>query len=175
MTAFLFRAGSGTPGDITKPLNSVIETGFLYKPNIDTPVPTKFGAIVFPFQNTNLQSEFSIAQSIGSTPGASYYGILVRMAPSSAGSLDQSFGTGVPNVNNPQGIGVKGYFNVTVKPDIFSVVRGGQVYIRLVAVPGKDIGDLEPFLTVGESEELPGVFWSVDGYDANNVTEIHMR
>jgi hypothetical protein len=176
MTAFLFRAGAGTPGDCTRPSQSTIETGFLYAPLLDTPVPTKFGAIVFAYENLSGQTEFAIAQSPASTPGADFYGILVRMAPSSAGSLDQSFGSGVPNINNPQGIGRKGYFNVTVNPSTFSILRGEPVNIRLVTGgPGENIGDLTPAFIVGETEELPGVVWGIDGYDSNNVTEIYIK
>ena len=177
MTAFLFRAGAGTPGDCTRPAQSTIETGFLYAPQFDTPVPTQFGAIVFavvPPVPTG-QTEFAIAQSLLTTPAADFYGILVRMAPSSAGSLDQSFGAGTPNIKNPQGIGRKGYFNVKINPGLAPVERGEPVYLRLVAGGiGENIGDIVPFLTIGESEELPGVFWAIDGYDANNVTEIYI-
>ena len=173
MTAFLFRAGSGTPGDVTRPANSTVETGFLNAELLNTPVPTTFGAIVFAVPGP-AQTEFAITQSGYSA--ANFYGLLVRMAPSSAGSLDQSFGAGVPNLANPNGIGKQGYFNVYVADLVTPIVRGNPVYLRIAAGgPGQNIGDLGGTLVVGETELLPGVVWGVDGTDASNVTEIHIQ
>lgn len=176
MTAFLFRAGSGVPGDCTRPANSTIETGFLDPAFFDLPGPTLFGSIVFTSVTAN-GTFFKTTQDDTTTPAANFYGILVRMAPSSAGSLDQSFGSGVPNIDNPQGIGKKGYFNVVIETSATAVLRGQPVYLRTVAGagPGEDIGNLSATAVLGETEILPGVVWGVDGTDADNVAEIHIQ
>jgi hypothetical protein len=172
MTAFLFRAGSGTPGDVTRPAKSTVETGFLDKALYDISPTIQFGDIVFAVSGAT-QTEFARTQ-----PGysaANFYGVLTRLAPSIAGSLDQSFGSGVANVNNPQGIGRKGYFNVKVADVTNPIVRGRQVYLRVVTSGLNLIGDLGPTAIAGETEALPGVVWGVDGTDANNVTEINIQ
>lgn len=168
MVAFLTRAGSGVPGDITRPLTSVIESGFLDKTALI--LPTRFGiplvrttggpTVLFkPFQPGNEQTDF--------------YGILTRLAPSISGDLNQSFGSGTPNLQNVQGIGVKGYFNVIAKGGV--PVRGNSVYICLVAAPGFDVGDLGDNTMGGTIAPLFGVVWATDGKDSNGVAEISVK
>jgi len=173
MTAFLLRAGAGVPGDCTRVLKSEIQTGFLNKNLFNVPVPTVYGVPIFTVY-TGTSTEFAQTQA-GSTANT-VYGILVRMAPSSAGSLDQSFGSGVPNVNNPVGIGVQGYFNVKVA-DLTSaaVIRGRPVYLRTVAGgPGQNIGDLGTTLVAGQTQVIPGWQWATDGTDLNSVAEVRI-
>jgi hypothetical protein len=175
MTAFLFRAGAGTPGDVTRPAKSTVETGFLNKALYDIAPTIEFGDIVFAVPGSPGVSQTEFARTQPGYSAANFYGVLTRLAPSIAGSLDQSFGSGVANVNNPQGIGRKGYFNVKIADEINPIIRGGQVYLRVVTSGLNLIGDLGATAIAGETEALPGVVWGVDGTDANNVTEIHIQ
>ena len=155
MTSFLFRAGTGTAGDISKQVNLNVETGFL-NPNF---VPAAYGLPVKIFNG-----KFEAIQT-GDTD-ADFYGILTRQAPGIGGALDNSFGDGTPNPATAQGIMVEGYG---------LVVRGNNVYMRVVAAPGLEVGDLEADEDVGNNVLLNNVVFSVDGKDANNITEIRIK
>lgn len=130
MTAFLYRAGSGVPGDITRQLDTIVEQAFLNSAK----VPANFG---LPVKMTAGKLEKIEA---GDT-AASFFGILTRLSPSIAGDTAQTLGAGTPNPNAVQGVAVKGYLNVACA--IGTPVRSGTVYMRVVAASGKAIADLE--------------------------------
>jgi len=162
MTSFLFRAGTGTAGDISKQVNLNVETGFL-NPNF---VPAAFG---LPVKIVN--GKFEAIQT-GDTD-TDFYGILTRQAPGIGGALDNSFGDGTPNPATAQGIMVEGYALVVCGEG--TPVRGNNVYMRVVAAPGLEVGDLEADEDVGNNVLLNNVVFSVDGKDANNITEIRIK
>lgn len=161
MTAFLYRAPSGVAGDITRQLDTTVESGLLNAAK----APTKFGAPVKIVSGLFEKIEASDAATV-------FAGIISRSVPSIAGDTAQSFGTGTPNTTSVQGIVVKGYVNVTCTQG--TPVRGGQVFMRITADTGKAVGDLETAADSGKCVALTGVTWAVDGKDAGNVAEIRI-
>lgn len=161
MVAFLYRANSGIAGDVTRPDQTIIEPGFLDA----TSPPTAFGVPV-----VAASGKFRAVAS-GDTAD-SVYGIISRVVPSIAGDAQQTFYTATPNPDTAQGIVVRGYINVTCT--VGTPVRGNPVYMRVVAAAGAAIGDLEATADGVNNVALPNVVWSVDGKDANNVTEIRI-
>lgn len=161
MTSILYRASSGVAGDVTRPDNTVVESGLLNA----SAAPTAFGAPV-----KLVSGKF---EKIASGDAATVFaGILSRIAPSIAGDLVQTFAGGTPNADAVQGIVVKGYVNVVCTQG--TPARGGQVYMRITADTGKLVGDLETAADAGKCVALSGVTWAVDGKDASNVTEIRI-
>lgn len=161
MTAFLYRAPSGVAGDITRQLDTVVESGLLNAAK----APAAFGA---PVKITN--GKFEKIES--GDDAADFFGILSRIAPSIAGDTAQTFASGTPNAESVQGIVRAGYVNVVCT--VGTPVRGGAVYMRVVAATGKAIGDLEATADSTNSVALTGVTWAVDGKDASNVAEIRI-
>ena len=161
MTAFLFRAPSGVAGDITRQLDTVVESGLLNAAK----APTAFGAPVKIVSGKFEKIEASDAATV-------FYGILSRIAPSIAGDTAQTFASGTPNASSVQGIVREGYVNVVCP--VGTPARGGQVFMRITADTGKLVGDLETAADSGKCVALVGVTWAVDGKDASNVTEIRI-
>lgn len=162
MTSFLYRAGSGVPGDITRQLDTIVEQALLNSAK----VPAAFG---LPVKMTAGKLEKIEA---GDT-AASFYGILTRLSPSIAGDTAQTLGAGTPNANAVQGVMVRGYCNVACT--IGTPVRNGTVYMRVVAASGKAIGDLEATADGANNVALTGVVWNSDGKDSSNVAEIKIK
>lgn len=162
MTSFLYRAGSGVPGDITRQLDTIVEQALLNSAK----VPAAFG---LPVKMTAGKLEKIEA---GDT-AASFYGILTRQAPSIAGDTAQALGAGTPNANAVQGVMVRGYCNVACT--IGTPVRNGTVYMRVVAAAGKAIGDLEATADGANNVALTGVVWNSDGKDSSNVAELKIK
>lgn len=162
MTSFLYRAGSGVPGDITRQLDTIVEQAFLNSAK----VPAAFG---LPVKMTAGKLEKIEA---GDT-AASFYGILTRLSPSIAGDTAQVLGAGTPNANACQGVMVRGYCNVACT--IGTPVRNGVVYMRVVAASGKNIGDLEATADGANNVALTGVVWNSDGKDSSNVAELKIK
>lgn len=161
MTSFLYRAPSGVAGDVTRPDDTIVESGLLNAAK----APTAFGAPVKIVSGKFEAIEASDAATV-------FYGVLSRVAPSIAGDTAQTFAGGTPNAESVQGIVRKGYVNVLCKQG--TPARGGTVYMRVVAAPGKAVGDLEATADGVNNVALTGVTWAVDGKDASNVTEIHI-
>lgn len=162
MTSFLYRAGSGVPGDITRQLDTIVEQALLNSAK----VPAAFG---LPVKMTAGKLEKIEA---GDT-AASFYGILTRLSPSIAGDTAQALGAGTPNANAVQGVMVRGYGNVACT--IGTPVRNGVVYMRVVAAAQKNIGDLEATADGANNVALTGVVWASDGKDSSNVAEIKIK
>lgn len=162
MASFLYRMPSGVVGSVTRALDTSVESAFM---NIAKAV-TAFGA---PCKMTS--GKIELIES-GDT-AASFYGIVSRVAPSISGSTAQLFADGVPNSDVAQGVVVRGYVNVTCT--VGTPVRGGAVYMRVVAATGKAIGDLEATADSTNSVALTNVVWAVDGKDANNIAEIRIK
>ena len=161
MTAFLYRAPSGVAGDITRQQDTVVESGLLNAAK----APTAFGAPVKIVSGKFEKIEANNAATV-------FAGVLSRIAPSIAGDMSQTFASATPNTESVQGVVVKGYMNV--KCAVGTPVRGGAVYMRVVAATGKAIGDFEATADSTNSVALTGVTWAVDGKDADSVAEIRI-
>lgn len=161
MTAFLYRAPSGVAGDITRQQDTIVESGLLNA----SAAPAAFGAPV-----KIVSGKFEKIAS--GDDAADFAGVLSRIAPSIAGDMSQTFASATPNAESVQGIVVKGYMNV--KCAVGTPVRGGAVYMRVVAATGKAIGDFEATADSTNSVALTGVTWAVDGKDADSVAEIRI-
>lgn len=70
-----------------------------------------------------------------------FYGILSRLAPSKDGSLTAAFLSGTPDADYPQAVLIKRYIAVVCA--IGTPAIEGDVFMRVVADIGKDLGDLE--------------------------------
>jgi len=161
MTSILYRASSGVAGDVTRPDDTVVESGLLNAAK----APTAFGAPVKIVSGKFEKVEASDAATV-------FYGILSRVAPSIAGDLVQTYAGGTPNASAVQGIVREGYVNVVCTQG--TPARGGQVFMRITADTGKAVGDLETAADSGKCVALTGVTWAVDGKDSSNVTEIRI-
>ena len=161
MTAFLFRAPSGVAGDITRQLDTTVESGLLNAAN----APAAFGAPV-----KIVSGKFEAIEA--GDAAADFAGIISRIAPSIAGDTAQTFASGTPNAESVQGIVVSGYINVVCP--VGTPARGGAVYMRVAAATGKAVGDLEATADGTDNVLLAGVTWAVDGKDASNVAEIRI-
>lgn len=157
MTAYLYRAGSGVAGDVTRQQETTVESGLLNSAS----APSAFGA---PLKLVSGKFE-KIAAS--DTAGV-FAGILARVVPAISGDVAD---TGTPNLTQIQAVVVSGYVNVVCT--IGTPVRGGTVYMRNTAASGKLVGDLEATSDAG-NVALSGVKWAVDGKDSSNVAEIRI-
>lgn len=162
MTAILYRASSGVPGDITRQLDTIVEQALLNSAK----VPTAFG---LPVKMTSGKIE---KIESGDT-AASFYGILTRLSPSISGDTLQTFASGTPNATAVQGVAVQGYMNV--KCTVGTPARNGVVYMRVVADTGKAIGDLEATADSTNSVALTGVVWASDGKGSDSTAEIRIK
>ena len=161
MTAFLYRAPSGVAGDITRQQDTIVESGLLNAAK----APTAFGAPLKLVSGKFEKIESGDAATV-------FAGVLSRIAPSIAGDTAQTFASDTPNVSSVQGVVVKGYVNVVCA--VGTPVRGGAVYMRVKAVTGKAVGDLEATADSTNNVVLTGVTWVVDGKDTSNVAEIRI-
>ena len=161
MTSFLYRAPAGVAGDVTRPDDTIVESGLLNAAQ----APTAFGAPV-----KLVSGKFEKIAS-GDT-AAVFAGVLSRVAPSIAGDLVQTYAGGTPNTASVQGIVREGYVNVVCAQG--TPVRGDQVYMRTTAATGKAVGDFETTADSGACVALTGVTWAVDGKDASNIAEIRI-
>lgn len=130
MTSFLYRAPSGVAGDVTRPDETIVESGILNA----SKAPTAFGVPLKLVSGKFEKIEASDAASV-------FAGILSRIVPSIAGDTAQTLSGGTPNTESMQGVAVKGYVNVVAA--IGTPVRGNPVYMRTAADTGKLVGDLE--------------------------------
>lgn len=162
MPAYLYNAPSGVEGDITRPDESNIEPAMLI-----APLATKFG---IPMKYTT----GGITPFAGAETKADFAGILVREVPGISESLNQGFNDNTPYPKVPQGLCVRGYMNV--KCTVGTPVRGGIVYVRIVAASGKAIGDFEANSDSSNSIALDAsqAEWATDGKDADNNCEIRI-
>jgi hypothetical protein len=158
--SFRFRAGSGVPGDIANPLNTVVES---WRLDLTNP-PLKFGA---PVKLVNGELE-AIEEDDAATV---FYGILSRSVPGISG--DDNNNDAVPNTDQTNGVAVSGYMVVTCT--IGTPVANGAVYMRVVPDTGKLVGDLEATADGTDNVLLPTVVWHTNGKDANNVASVRIK
>lgn len=162
MTSFLYRAPAGVVGDVTRHTESTIEAGLLNTAK----VPTAFGVPV-----KLVSGKFEPIEAADTA--AKFAGVITRVAPAINGSLNETFNGSSPYAEQVQGILVSGYVNV--KCAIGTPVRGGKVYMRVVAASGKALGDFEATADGANNVDLVNVTWAVDGKDANGTSEIRVK
>ena len=158
--AYTFRAPAGFSGDISRPDETTVETGI-----IDTGLPPlTFGCPVKISATTGLVQAWA-----GTDIATAYAAIVVREAPSIAGSTAQGFNQGVPNPLEPVGLMTQGYANVLCP--VGTPIKGQAVAICITAGGGKVVGD---FGTVVDAANLsiPRLTWAVNGVDANLISEV---
>lgn len=161
MSSYLFNAPAGVPGDVTRYGVSLVDSVVL---------GAAFSAFGLPFKYNGSGQAIPIAAS---DTAAVFKGIITRSVPSISGNMNQGLNDAIPNQESVQGALLKGYCNVLCK--VGTPVKGGIVYMRVVADTGKLVGDFEATSDGTNSVALPGVEWAVGGKDATNIAEIFIK
>lgn len=160
-TSILKFAPVGVPGDVTR----------LQESNVEAVMQgSQFSAFGLPCKYDGAGKVVPFA---GGEVAADFVGFLTRMVPSISGNLNQGFSDTMPWLAAAQGLLVRGYCVVICT--IGTPVRGGKVYARVVAAPGKAIGDIEATADGANNIELPLVEFAIGGKDASNFAEIRYR
>jgi hypothetical protein len=159
--AYLYNAPAGVPGTVTRLQDSVVEPVLL---------GAAFSAFGVPFKFNGSGKAIPIAASDAATV---FKGILTRSVPSISGNTTETFAGGIPNQEASQGGLRRGFVNVLCT--IGTPVKGGIVYMRVVADTGKAVGDLEATADGSNNVALTGVEWAVNGKDADNITELYIK
>lgn len=166
MTAYLYNAPAGVPGDVTRPDETSVEPGMLIAQS--TVFAQAFGIPV-----KYVAGGFS--QFVSGDVATAFAGVLIREVPSISGNLNSGFDDASPNPVQPQGIAVRGYVNV--KCVVGTPARGGVVYIQSVANGGIAVGAFRADGTdSGNAVALSNAqaSWASDGKDADNNCEIRI-
>lgn len=161
MTAYLYNAPAGVPGDVTRELETLVEPVLL---------GAAFTAFGVPYKMDSAGKAIPVANGDAATV---FKGIISRFVPSISGNMTQGLNDAIPNQDSTQGGVRRGYVNVLCK--VGTPVKGGTVYMRVVAASGKAIGDLEATSDSTNSVALVGVEWAVNGKDASNITELYIK
>lgn len=170
MPSYLYNAPNAIPGDITRPDETTVEP-IMLKP-INSVYAQAYG---IPLKYvTGGAAQFDVGDT-----AASFAGILIREVPSVSGPgitgvPAQGFADGVPLPALPQGMATRGY--VGVKCPTGTPVRGGTVYIRVVAASPKNIGDFEATADGSNNVALSNAqaSWATDGVDSFGNAEIRI-
>lgn len=168
MSAYLFQAPAGVPGDVTRTDESNVEPAMLIAAS--GTFAQAFG-IPMKYVTGGIQ-QFNG----GAETAASFAGILIREVPSIAGSInsDAIYNPTIPYSLQLQGLLVRGYGSVVCAAG--TPTRGGVVYVQVVAgtqpvgsfrADGTDSGNAVA-LTATQAE------WASDGLDANNIAELRI-
>lgn len=160
--AYLYNAPAGVPGTVTRVLDSQVEPVLLGEAFTAFGKPFKFDASTGKAINIDASDAASV-----------FKGIIVRSVPSMSSASGQSFADGAPTEDAPQGGLREGYVNVLCT--VGTPVKGGIVYMRVVADTGKAVGDLEASSDSSNSVVLVGVEWAVNGKDADSITELYIK
>jgi hypothetical protein len=170
MTSYLYNPPAGVPGDVTRADETNIEPITLV-----SPYPANFGEAMKYAQG---------AQGTGVTPmgagdvATSFCGILARAVPGiSQNNVNEMVDTFEPNQNEPNGLCVRGYINVTVNAG--TPQRGAPVYLVVTASAGHPAGAFETTANGGNNIALTGtevgnVTWAADGMDSFGNAEVRI-
>jgi len=168
MSAYLYQAPTGVPGDITRTDETNVEPAMLvaasgvFAQAFGIPVKYVAGGI----QQFNGGAEVA----------ADFAGVLVREVPAMAGTSasDASFDGTVPNPKTPKGLAVRGY--VSVKCAAGTPARGGLVYIQIVANGGVAVGSFRATADSSNTIVLSATQaeWASDGVDADKNAELRI-
>lgn len=161
MTAYLYNYPSGVVGDVSRLQDSVVEPVMLGE---------AFTAFGKPFKFNSSGQAINIAAS---DTAAVFKGIITRVVPAISGNTVETFAGGIPNQDAPNGALREGFGIVLCA--IGTPVKGGIVYMRVVADTGKFVGDLEATADGSNNVALAGVEWATNGKDASNIAEIYIK
>ncbi len=129
MVAYLERMPAGIPGEVSRWGHATLESNEIGS----APVP--FGAAV------KIVAGKTVALAEGDTADA-IYGFLARSYPTQGGGTGFSdTETAVAPAGSLQSVMRRGYMSVLLKSG--AGARNGQVYVRVTAVDGKAVGDIE--------------------------------
>lgn len=165
MSAYLYSAPAGVPGDITRVDETNVEPAMLVA--VSSTYAQAFGIPMKYATN-------GISQIEAGDEAADFAGVLVREVPSISGNSNQGLDNTVPNPDQVNGLAVRGY--VAVKCTQGTPARGGIVYMRVEADTGKAVGDFEATSDTTKSVALSATqaTWASDGKDANNNAELRI-
>lgn len=165
MTAYLFQAPTGIPGDITRADETNVEPAMLVA--LSAVFAQRFGEAMRYVTG-------GIQQFTASLTKADFAGVLVREVPSISGNALAGLTDNIPNPDQVQGLAVRGY--VSVKCTAGTPARGGVVYVRTVSATDRPIGAFEADSDGGNSFALDAVQaeWASDGKDADGNAELRI-
>lgn len=166
MTAYLYQAPAGVPGDITRPDETSVEPAMLIA--VSTVYAQAFGIPV-------KYATGGISQFASGDIATAFAGVLIREAPSISGNALQGLDDAVPNPAQAQGFVVRGYVNV--KCVVGTPARGGVVYVQSVANGGVAVGAFRADGTDSGNAvalTLAQASWASDGKDSDNNAEIRV-
>lgn len=165
MSAYLYQAPAGIPGDITRVDESNVEPAVLVALS---------GVFAQRFGEAMRYVAGGIQQFTTSLTAADFAGVLVREVPAISGSTSQGLTDNVPNSEAVQGLLVRGY--ISVKCTAGTPARGGIVYVRIVSATDRPIGAFEAASDSGNSVALSSTqaTWSCDGKDADGNAELRV-
>ncbi len=165
MSAYLYQAPNGVPGDITRVDESNVEPAKLIALS---------GSFIQRFGEAMRYVSGGIQQFTASLTKADFAGVLVREVPSISGSVTAGLTNNIPNPDQINGLLVRGYVNV--KCTAGTPARGGIVYVRTVAATDRPIGAFEASSDSGNSFALDAAqaTWASDGVDADLNAELRV-
>ena len=166
MPAYLLKAPSGVPGDITRVDETNVEPAVLVA--VSTVYAQSFG-IPLKYTTGGVQ-QFNG----GAEDGSEFAGVLVRETPSISGSVTSGFTDNIPNPDQIQGMAVRGY--VSVKCWRGTPARGGVVYIQIITSGGVPVGGFCASDDGGNAVALTSAqaSWASDGVDTDLNAELRI-
>lgn len=161
--SFLYAAPVGVLGDVSRAGESNVEPimqGSQF-PAYGQPVKYNGSGQAVPFSG-------------GAEVKADFRGFLMRTAPAISGDTAQGFGDGLPYLKATQGLLTRGYG--FVKCVTGTVVRGGIVYLQIIAAGGFAVGDVRATADGGNTIalDLSQAQWATNGKDADNLAEVRV-
>jgi len=167
--SYTLQAPTGVPGDITRADETNVEPAFLIASGSPATFVQQYGTAM-------VYTTGGITQWGTGNVAADFAGVLVRQAPGIQNSLasDLSFGGGVPNQYQIQGLCVRGYVNVVCQYG--TPARGGVVYVNIQATGNRIVGGFEATSQGSYNVALSATQaeWAADGFDANLNAELRI-
>ena len=165
--SYTLQAPTGVPGDITRSDESNVEPAMLIA--VSSVFVQQYGTAM-------VYASGGISQWGAGNVAGDFAGVLVRQAPGISGSIssDSSFGGGIPNPLQVQGLMVRGYINVACQYG--TPARGGVVYVNIQATGSRILGGFEATSQSSYNVALSATQaeWASDGMDANNNAELRI-
>lgn len=163
-TSILYAAPAGVNGDVSRMGESNVEPILQGSQFSGYGQPAKF--------NSDGQA---IPFSGGAETKTDFQGILVRGAPSQSGNTNQGLDNTTPWLEQAQGLLVRGY--AIVKCVVGTPIRGGIVYIQIIAAGGYSVGDFRSTADGGNTValDLSQAEWATNGKDADTLAEIRVK
>lgn len=158
MVAFLYRAPSGIPGDISRRQSSTVEPGIL---NSALPFAA-FGVAA------KVASGKVVPFAAAGETAASLFGFLVRSYPMTGGAASDPLGTATPPTVGVCDLLKRGY--MTVKNGAGTPALGGVVYVRVAApAGGKPLGGVEAVADSTNTVVIPNTYFTGPADASGNV------